>query len=66
MDIHMKTKRIPQYVHLDVGEFNLIVVWKKISTSYKLQTWLIKQELDQDEIYEDTWPFKEVEGLPYV
>ena len=39
---------------------------KKIGESYKLQTSLLKQELDHDEIYEDTWEARENEWLPYV
>ena len=46
-------------------EFILIVVWKK-GVSYKLQPSLLKQEMEHDEIYEDTWEAKENELLPYV
>ena len=38
----------------------------KIGESYKLQPSLLKQELEHDEIYEDTWEAKESEWLPYV
>ena len=33
---------------------------------YKLQSCLLKQELEYDEIYEDTWEVRENEWLPYV
>ena len=39
---------------------------KKIGISYKLHSSLLKQELDHDEIYEDTWEDKEHEWLPYL
>ena len=38
----------------------------KIGESYKLQPSLLEQELENDEIYEDTWEVKENEWLPYV
>ena len=39
---------------------------RKIGESYKLQKSLLKQELEHDEIYEDTWGETENEWLPYV
>ena len=39
---------------------------KKIGESYKLQPSLLKQEMEHDQIYEDTWEAKENEWLPYV
>ena len=39
---------------------------RKIGESYKLQESLLKKELEQDEIYEDTWEENENEWLPYV
>ena len=33
---------------------------------YKLQPSLLKQQMDHDEIYEDTWEDKENEWLPYL
>ena len=39
---------------------------KKNRESFKLQPSLLKQELEHDEIYEDTWEEKEDEWLPYV
>ena len=40
--------------------------FKKIRQSYKLQRCLLKQEMEHDEIYEDTWEEKENEWMPYV
>ena len=34
--------------------------------SYKVQLSLLKQELEREEVYEDTWESKENEWLPYV
>ena len=42
----------------DVGE--------KIGESYKLQKFLLKKELEHDELYDDTWEAKENECLPCV
>ena len=39
---------------------------KNIGVSYKLQPSLIKQELEHDEIYEDTWETKQNNWLPYL
>ena len=39
---------------------------RKIGESYKLQLSLLKEEIEHDEIYEDTWGKKENERLPYV
>ena len=39
---------------------------KKIGERHKLQPLLLKQEMEHDEIYEDTWEEKENECLPYV
>ena len=39
---------------------------KKTWFSYKLQSSLLEQETDHDEIYEDTWEGKKHEWLPYL
>ena len=59
-------KRIPQYVHFRCGRVLINKGLEKIGESYKLQLSLIKQELEHDEIYKDTWEEKENEWLPYV
>ena len=51
---------------LDLEEFKLIVVVKKISVNHELQPSLLKQEMKHNEYYEDTWEAKENELLPYV
>ena len=38
----------------------------KIGESYKLQSCLLKQNLEHDEIYEGTWEAREHEWLPFV
>ena len=55
-----KRKILNMYI-LDVGEFILLVVWKKIGVSFKLQLSFLKQEIENDEIYENTWETKEDE-----
>ena len=39
---------------------------EKIGKSYKLQQSLLTQEMDHDEIYENTWEDEENEWLPYL
>ena len=66
-DSHLdQNKKIPQNVHFRKGRVHIIKSLKKIGDSYKLQPSLLKQELEQDEFYEDTWEAKENEWLPYV
>ena len=62
----MKRKKFLKRSISDVGECILTRVLKKIEESYKLQPSLLKQEMEQDEIYEDTWEAREIEWLPYV
>ena len=61
-----QNKKIPQYVHFRCGRVHNNKSLKKIGESYKLQESLLKKELENDEIYEDTWEEKENEWLPYV
>ena len=60
MDMWTKTKKTPQYVHFRCGRVYINNSLKKIGVSYKLQTSLLKQEMEHDEIYEDTWEAKEI------
>ena len=39
---------------------------ENIGKSYKLQPFLLKQELEHDETFEDNWEEKENERLPYL
>ena len=39
---------------------------RKIGGNYKLQPSLLKQEMEHDEVYEDTWEAREREWLTYV
>ena len=59
-------KKIPQYVQFRCGKVHINRSLKKIGESYKLQPSLLKQELEHDELYEDTWEAKENELLLYV
>ena len=59
-------KKIPQYVHLRCGLLHIKDSLKNIGRSYKLQPCLLKQEVEHDEIFEDTWEEKENEWLPYL
>ena len=54
----------PQFVHFRCGRIHFNRSLRKIGESYKLQPSLLKQELEHDEIYEDTWEVKENEWLP--
>ena len=61
-----KSKKIPQYVHFRFGGNQIDNSLKKIGISYKLQPPLMKQDVDHDEIHEDTWKDEEKEWLPYL
>ena len=57
-----QTKKIPQYVHFRCGRVHNNKSLKKIGKTYKLQPSLLKQELEHDEFYEDTWEEKKMNG----
>ena len=59
-------KKIPQNVRFGCGRVHIKKGLIKIGESSKPQSSLLKQELEHEEIYEDTWEAKENEGLPYV
>ena len=61
-----QNKKIPQYVQFRCGRVHNNKSLKKIGESYKLQPSLLIQEMEHDEIYEDTWEAKENGWLPYV
>ena len=58
--------KIPQYVHFTCGKVHIYKSLKKISKSFILQQSLLKQEMNHDETYEDTWQDREREWLPYL
>ena len=62
----IKIKKIPQYVCLRCGLLHIKDSLKNIGNSYQLQSCLLKQKLEHDEIYEDNWEEKENEWLPYL
>ena len=55
-----------QYVHFRCGRVHTNSSLKKIGISYKLQLFLLKQEIEHNGIFEDTWETRENEWLPYV
>ena len=61
-----ENKKIAQYVHFRCGRVHIISSLTKIGISYKLKPSLLKQEMEHDEIYEDTWEARENEWLRYV
>ena len=61
-----RVKMIPQYVHFRCGKVHINQKSRKIGESYKLQESLLRKELENDEIYENTWEEKKNEWLPYV
>ena len=59
-------KKAPQYGHFRCGRVTVSSCLKKIGISFKIQPLLPKQEMEHDEIFEDTWEAPENERLPYV
>ena len=57
-------KKIPPFVLYRYGRVHINRSLRKIGESYKLKLLLLKQELELDEIYEDTWEVKKNEWLP--
>ena len=53
-------------MHSRCGKVHINKSLKKIGESYKLQPSVLKQDLEHDETYEDTWEAKENDWLPYV
>ena len=60
-----QNKKTPQYLHFRCGNFLFRSSLRKIGVSYKSEASLFKQELEYDEIYEDSWEHKEGEWLTY-
>ena len=61
-----ENKNVPRYVHFRCGRVHIHSGLKKIGVSYKLQPSSSKQQMEYDEIIEDTWEARENERLPYV
>ena len=61
-----ENKKIPQYVHFTCGRVHMKNSLKNIGLSYKLQPRLLEQELEHDELYENTCDAREREWLPYL
>ena len=62
----MKRKKIPQYVHFRCRRVHTNRSLKQTGISYKLQTSLLKQEMEHDEFHEDTLEARKNERLSYV
>ena len=56
-------KKVPQNVHFRCGRVHINGSLKMIGESFKLQHCSLKQEMKNDEIYEDTWEAREIEWL---
>ena len=61
-----QNKEIAQYVHFRCGRVHISISLKKIGVSYNLQPSLFEQEMEHDEIYEETSEDKGNEWLPYL
>ena len=58
-----QNKKIPQYVHFKCGRVHINKSLKKIAESYKIQPSLLKQEMEHDELIEDTREAREHQWL---
>ena len=54
-----QNKKIPQYVHFRFARLHNRNSLKETGVSYNLQPSLLKQELEHDEISEDSWEKRE-------
>ena len=61
----MDRKKLLKFFISDVGEC-ILTVEKKTSVRYILQPTLLKQKIEHDGIFEDTWEARRNEWLPYV
>ena len=61
-----ENKNVPQYVLFRSGRVHINSGLKKIGVSYKLQPSSSKQQMEYDEIFEDTWEARENKRLLYV
>ena len=57
-----QAEKIPQFVQVRCGLLPINDSLKIIGECYKLQSCLLKQELEQDESYEYTWEIKKMSG----
>ena len=62
---YVDQKRNPHYVHFRFGGVHIDSTLKT-GISYDLQHSILKQEMENDEIYEDRWETRENEWSPYV
>ena len=60
-----QNKKIPQNVHFGCGLLHIKDALK-IEKSYNLQSCLLRQELEHDEISEDKWEGEKNEWLPFL
>ena len=59
-------KKIPQYVHFRCRRVHINRSLKQTGISYKLQSSLLKREMEHNEFYEDTLEARKNERLSYV
>ena len=59
-------KKIPQDIYFRCGRVHFKSGLKKIGLGYILQPLVLKQEMELDDIFGDTWEARDNEWLPYV
>ena len=66
VNVNANSKGHPQYLTFTCSMNHMKSSLRKLGETYKLQTSLMKQETDHNEIYEDTWESKRSEWEPYL
>ena len=66
VDVKSNSKGKPQYLTFTCSMNHMKSSLRKLGETYKLQTELMKQEMNHTEIYEDTWKSKKSEWEPYL
>ena len=66
VDVKANSKGKPQYLTFVCSMNHMKSSLRKLGETYKLQPELLKQEMNHEEIYEDTWQSKRSEWEPYL
>ena len=66
VNVKANSKGQPQCLTFTCSMNHMKSSLRKLGETYKLQTSLMKQEMDHNEIYEDTWECKRREWEPYL
>ena len=66
LDVKSNSKGKPQYLTFTCSMNHMKSSLRKLGGTYKLQSELMKQEMNHTEIYEDTWKSKKSEWEPYL